>query len=315
MRTRNLVMALTTAMSLCLATGLVGCSDDDGGNNNNNVNDNTTGDHLSDEMMVTPAGDPDFTCEGETDPALVYTMETEISGIVKDFEKDWAVESVLVSVYESVDDLLDDNPYDTSAESAPNGSYTVLAPPNVQRLHFKIWDPTFTDYFVTVELNEPVAGMPPGPPQSTGKDRLVISAVTMEVVPAILGIQRIEGRGIVSGRVYDCKSDELRYAAMRAYDGPASDPDRQLLSLYEGPYRNAFYFPEGGSIPGKDPMFTDPEGRFIVANLIATPGEFVTMEFWGRYATCPDGCLVSTQEIPVLPDSIVVTDMLPLYAE
>jgi len=316
MHNRNLVGILTVAMSLFFATGLTGCSDDDGGNdNNNNDNENTTADHLSDEMLITVAGDPDFTCEGQVDPALSFTVETEISGIVRDFEEDWAVEGVLVSVYESVQDLLDDNPYDTSPASAPNGSYTVLAPPDVPRLHFKIWDPTFSDYFVTMELNEPVAGMPPGPPQTTGKDRLIISAVTMEVVPAILGIQRIAGRGIVSGRVYDCNRDELEHAAMRVYDGPASDPDRQLLSLYEGPQRNAFYFPAGGSIPGKDPMFTDPEGRFIVANLVATPGEFVTMEMWGRYAGCPDGCLVSTQDLPVLPDSIVVTDMLPLYAE
>ena len=310
MRTRNLVVVLTTVLTLCLTTGLAGCGDDDGGDNNNN---DTVADHLSDETMITPAGVPDFSCVGSADPALSYTVETEISGIVQDFEEDWAVEAVVVSVYETVADLLADEPYDTSAETGPNGSYSLLAPPNTPRLHFRIWDPTFTDYFVTLELNEPVAGMPPGPPQATGKDRIVVSAISMETVPAILGIQRIEGRGIVAGRVYDCNRDELQHAAMRAFDGPESDPDRQLISVYEGPNRNAFYFADGMPVRGQ--IFTDPEGQFITANLIATPGEFVTMEFWGRYADCPDGCLISTQQIPVLPDSIVVTDMLPLYAE
>lgn len=319
MRTRFLVAVLTATMSLCLAMGLAGCSDDDSGSNDNDNNDNdndntnTPAEHLSDEMMITPTGDPVFTCAGGSDPALAYTVETEISGIVQDFEEDWAVEGVRVSVYESLDDLLIDEPYDTSAETGPNGSYTLMAPPGVPRLQFKIWDPTFTDYFITLELNEPVAGMPPGPPQATGKDRIAVSAITMATVPAILGIQRIEGRGIVAGRVYDCNRDELRYAALRTYDGPESDSARQLLSVYDGPNRNSFYFADGMPVRGQ--MFTDPEGQFIVANLIATPGDFVTMEFWGRYAECPDGCLISTQEIPVLPDSIVVTDMIPLYAE
>jgi hypothetical protein len=312
MRTGNRVATLVAGMVVCVAALLGGCSDDDGGSNDNG-NANATPDHLSDETMVTPTGTPDFTCVGGADPAMVYTTETEISGIVQDFEEDWAVEGVCVSVFETLDDLLNDNPFDTSAETGPNGSYTLLAPANVARMQFKIWDPTFEDYFITLELNEPVAGMPPGPPQSTGKDRLVISDVTMQTVPAILGIQRVAGTGIVAGRVYDCNRDELQYAAMRAYDGPESDPARQLLSVYEGPNRNAFYFADGMPVRGQ--MFTDPEGQFLIANLAPTPGDFITMEFWGRYGDCPDGCLISTQEIPVVPDSIVVTDMLPLYSE
>ncbi len=316
MRTRNLVATLSAALFICVGVGLAGCGDDDGGTNDNNDNSNSVTEHLDTELMTTVAGTPDFAGVGSPDPALAYTVETEISGIVKDFEEDWAVEGVLVSVYESVQDLLDDNAYDTSDESAPNGSYSVMAPSGVARLHFKIWDPSSDpDYFVTIELNEAVAGLPPGPPQATGKDRLAVSAVTMATVPAILGIQRIEGRGIVSGRAFDTNGDELENAAIRAYDGPESDPDRQLLSVYEGPHRNSFYFPEGGSIPGRDPMFTDSEGRFITANLVAVEGEFITMEVWGRYDDCTDGCLVSTQQVPVLPDSIVITDMLPLYSE
>lgn len=318
MRNRNLVGVLTAALSLCLAMSLVGCSDDDGGNDNNtNVNDNNTVDHLSDEMLVTPAGDPDFSCEGQADPALSFSVETEISGIVKDYEEKWAVEGILVSVYVSVQDLLDDNPYDTSTASAPNGSYSLMAPPDVPRLHFKMWDPTFTDYIVTLELNEPVAGMPPGPPQTSGKDRWAVSELTKQTVTAVLGMPLIDGRGIVAGTVYDCNRDELENAAMRVYDGPESDPDRQMLSLFDGPNRNAFYFPPEIDIPSRDPavMFTDPEGRFLIANLVANPGEFVTMEMWGRHAGCLDGCLISTQELPVLPDSIVITDMLPLYSE
>lgn len=311
MRTRISVVALSAVLSLGLATGLAGCGDDDGGNNNN-----TTGYELSDEDLTAPAGAPDFSCEGSADPAMSYTVETEISGIVKDYKEKWAVGEVLVSVYESVQDLLDDNPYDTSTESAPNGSYSLMAPAGVPRMHFKIWDPTFTDYIVTLELNEPVAGMPPGPPQASGKDRWVVSEVTKATVTAVLGMPIIDGRGIVAGTIYDCNRDELENAAMRVYDGPESDPNRQQISLFEG-NRNSFYFPPDIDLPSRDETvrFTDPEGRFLIANLIATPGEFVTVEMWGRHAGCPEGCLVSSQEVPALPDSLVITDMLPLYAE
>ncbi|MFH2009832.1 MAG: hypothetical protein ABI333_24775 [bacterium] len=283
-----------------------------GGGGTANVCGSSTAEHLSDDMLMAQGNAPDFSCFDAADPALSFAVDTEISGIVEDFEEEWAVEGVLVAIYASLQDLLDDNPFDTSTETPPTGAYTVLAPAGVPRLFFKMWDPLGEDYFVTMELNEPVAGMPPGPPQATGKDRIIVSAVTMETVPAILGINRIDGRGIVAGRVYDCNAAEVQNAAMRAYDAPASDPNRVLLSIYEGGERNSFYFANGMPVRGQ--IFTDVEGQFITANLIATPGAAITMEFWGRWSNCPGGCLISSQEIPVLPDSIVVTDMLPLYS-
>lgn len=312
MKIRNLAATLIAALSLCLATGVTGCGDDDGTSNNN-----TSGDHLAPDMVATPSGGADFTCEGEADPALGYTVETEISGIVKEYREKNAEEGILVAVYETVQDVLDDNPYDTSAPSAPSGGYTINVPPGVPRLQFKMWDPDSTDFIVTLEFNEPVGGMPPGPPQATGKDRWVVSEATAAMVTTVLGMPLNPGLGIIAGSVYDCNRAELENVAMRVYDGPASDADRQLLSIYEGGYRNSYYFPPGGSIPSQDPdvMFTDPEGRFLIANLVPRPGEFVTMEMWGRHTDCPDGCLLSTQEIPVFPDSIAITDMVPLYSE
>jgi hypothetical protein len=249
-------------------------------------------------------------------------METEISGIVEDFEEGWEVENVIVHVYSSLQDLLDDVPFDSSAPSSPTGEYTVSVPGDVTRFHFKMVIASGTDYYQTIELNEPLAGLSPSAPTTTGKDRLIVSAVTMETVPAILGIARLSGTGIIAGKVYDCNRMEVEYAAQRAYDAGPENPARHLLSVYEGADRNSFYF--GNEMPVRNRQFTDVNGQFIIANVPYAAGTFVTMEMWGRlesdwlpsgHEDCTGGCLISIQDIPVLPDTIIVTDMSPLYAE
>jgi hypothetical protein len=317
---RSLLRGLLALTLVFAPLAVTGCGDDDD-NGNDNTND-TPADHLSEDFLSAPSGTPDYSCVGSPDPALTYTTETEISGVVEDFEEEWAVEGIIVNSYASLDDLLNDQPYDSSDPSGPTGEYTVLVPANVARIHFKMVPDSGSDYYDTIELNEPVAGMPPGPPQDSGKDRIAVSAVTMESVPAILGINRLEGTGIVAGKVYDCNRAEMEYAAQRAYDAPPDDPDRTLLSVYEGADRNSFYF--GNGMPVRNRMFTDENGQFIIANLPVSPGAFLTMEMWGRlqsdwlpagHEDCTEGCLISIQDIPILADTIVVTDMLPLYSE
>lgn len=309
---KHWILGTMFALALIGPAGL-GCGDDDGGGNQNNATV-----HLSDDLLTVAGAPADFSCIGTPDPALSFPAETEISGIVTDFEQGWAVQGIVVSVYSSLADLLAGNAYDTAAPTDPAGAYTLSAPANVTRMHFKMVPESGQEYFPTMEIEEPVAGMPPGPPQATGKDRIAVSAATMASVPAIMGIIRIEGRGIVAGRFYDCNRDEVEHGALRVFDRPEGDPARTLISIYEGANRNSFYFIDG--MPIRSQMYTDIEGQFLIANLVS--GSPVTVELWGRldpaslpggYEDCTGGCKLSTQEVPVLPDSLLVTDMIPLY--
>lgn len=296
---------------------LAACGDDDGGENTNT----NTAEHLSDNFLSDHGGAPDYSCVGEPDPSNSFDMETEISGIVEDFEEGWEVENVVVKSYGSISDMLADNPHDVSAPSSPTGEYSVNVPAGVSRFHFKMEAATGSDYYDTIELQEPIAGHYPSAPTTTGKDRIIVSAVTMESVPAILGIARLSGTGIIAGKVYDCNRMEVEWAAQRAYDSGPENPDRKLISVYEGPDRNSFYF--GNSMPVRGRMFTDVNGQFIIANVPYTAGASITMEMWGRlqslwlpagHEDCTEGCRISIQDLPVLPDTIIVTDMVPLYA-
>lgn len=303
-------------LGLLALPGWIGCGDDDGGSNSN---ENNAGPHLSADLLEAEGRDPDFSCLGEPDPANVFATDTDVTGVVEDFEEGFPVEGVTVAVFASYADLAADTPFATSAPSDINGGYTVGVPANVQRLHYKMIDPTGQDYFDTMELEDPVAGMAPDPPQTTGKDRKAVSWATVDKVPGMIGIARIEGRGIVAGTVYDCSRDHVEHAALRVYDGPASDPNRVQLSIWDGSSRNSFYFSD--DLPSRLQDFTNPEGQFLTANLV--PGGTVTLEIWGRldaawlpagYEDCAEGCLISRQEVPVFGDVIVITDMNPLYA-
>jgi hypothetical protein len=293
-----------------------GCGDDDGGTNNNS---NSEWEQLSDDTLDTASGPADYLCAGTPDPALTFAQDTDITGIVEDFEIHEPVEGIEVTVYATRADMLAGVGFDTSAPSAADGSYTVLVPAHTQRVHYKMVDPTGSNYFDTMELGDPVAGMGPGAPTTTGKDRAAISLATVDTVQLTLGMARVSGRGVIAGTVYDCGRHHVAAAGLRVYDAPASDPNRQLLSIWsnEGADRNSFYFRDG--MPSRLQHFTEYEGQVLVANLLA--GTPVTLEIWGRVEAgsspedCTGGCLIASQEVPVIADTIVITDCNPLYSD
>jgi len=306
------VILCASALTLALALG-GGCGDDDGaGQNNNNA-----WEQLSDDSVVTEAGPADYTCMGAPDPALTFTQDTEITGIVEDFEMHYPVEGIEVTVYATRADIVADIAFDVSAPSGSDGSYSVTVPADTQRVHYKMIDPTGLDYFDTMELEDPVAGMGPGAPTTTGKDRAAISLATVDTVQLTLGMSRIPGRGIIAGTVYDCLREHVAGAGMRVYDGPATDPSRQVISLWSNdtPDRNSFYFRDG--MPSRLQSYTELGGQVLVANLVT--GSPVTVEIWGRIEAgqspedCTGGCLISTQEVPVIADTVVITDLNPLF--
>ncbi len=306
------VAALTATLTAALILG-GGCGDDDGGSNNTN-----DWEQLSDDFVMTEAGAADYGCMGSADPALTFTQETEITGIVEDFEEHFPVEGIEVTVYATRADMMAGVAYDVSAPSASDGSYAVNVPADTQRVHYKMVDPTGENYFDTMELEDPVAGMGPGAPTTTGKDRAAISLTTVDTVQLTLGMSRIPGRGIIAGTVYDCAREHVAEAGLRVYDAPASDPARQLLSNWsnDGSDRNSFYFRD--SMPSRLQHYTELGGQVLVANLFA--GTPVTLEIWGRIEAgdspedCTEGCLIATQEVPVIADTIIITDLNPIYS-
>lgn len=314
MRMTAHVLAMTI-LALALAVG-AGCGDDD--DDGSNQNDNNDWEQLSDDFVLTEAGPADYNCMSSPDLALTFDQDTDITGIVEDFEMHFPVEGIEVTVYATRAHMMADEAFDVSAPSGSDGSYSVLVPAHTQRVHYKMIDPTGESYFDTMELEDPVAGMGPGTPTTTGKDRAAISLTTVDTVQLTMGMSRIPGRGIIAGTVYDCLREHVAEAGMRVYDAPASDPNRQLIALWsnDNPDRNSFYFRDG--MPSRLQSFTELGGQVLVANLVA--GSPVTIEIWGRMEAgqsptdCTEGCLIATQEVPVMADTIVITDLNPLYS-
>ena len=287
------------------------CGDDDNGNTNDI--------HLSDQDLVALNQPADFTCLDATDPAQAFPVDTQVTGVVEDFEEGSPVEGIVVSIYATRADLLADDPFDESGPTDSAGAYSILVPGGVSRVHWKSSNPAGQEHnFDTLELEDPVGGLPPENPSTVGKDRRIISAATVETVPLTLGISRVPGLGVIAGTLYDCRRRHVQNAAVRIYDGPPGDVTRTQLSVTSGQGLNTFYFYAG--MPSRLQTYTDPEGQFITANL--APGATVFVEMWGRlqasqtpagYDDCVEGCLVSVQEVPTLGDTIVITDLNPAY--
>lgn len=298
---------------LCAFALVPACGDDD--------NQNTNDVHLSGEDLLALNQPADYTCLDATDPAQAFPTDTQVTGIVEDFEEGSAVEGIVVSVYATRADLLADAPFDQSDPTDPAGAFSVLVPGGAPRVHWKSANPLGQAYhFDTIEMEDPVAGLLPDSPSTAGKDRKVVSAATVETVPLTLGISRVAGLGVIAGTLYDCRRRHVQHAAVRIYDGPASDADRVLLSITSGQGLNTFYFASG--MPSRLQEYTDPEGQFISANL--APGVTVFVEMWGRlqadqlpagFDDCTGGCPVSSQEVPVVGDTIVITDLSPSYVQ
>jgi hypothetical protein len=189
---------------------------------------------------------------------------------------------------------------DTQTSDA-NGNVTINLPAGQTRVGFKMTEADYFDTFLLNQYFDPIM-----PVQTSPSSISMVSTGTGTALPALVGITRTPGTGVLAGALRDCSGNEIsNFTATVSSTSCAGDVD-----CTESPLTGArtFYFGANG-LPARNTVepIASENGLFAVLELPVTATAYVQM--WG-YVTAADLSannlsLLSELEVPVIADNII----------
>ncbi len=237
---------------------------------------------------------PDETCLGSRKDPAPPTMDTMVSGTIKDFQDSNPVEGAIVAVYTSPQQVVDGKPATMSAPSDAMGNYTVTVPAGFYRVIFgnsggkAVSNGTMVDTIPAFELDRVFSD----------KDRVAVKTSTRDAIPSIVGITPDDTLGVIAGTVHDCNNKIIGGATISVTTTPAYDQS------------NIFYFitVNGSAFPSRNAFWTSGDPG-VYAALNVPPGTAVVTATGVVGSGAPQ--TLGSASIPVLKGSIVIADLLP----
>jgi hypothetical protein len=126
-------------------------------------------------------------------------------------------------------------------------------------------------------------------------------------LPAFIGVTRTAGLGVLAGTIRDCQNREVGGAIVTVSDVSGS-PEH-----LDGAMTYYFSAEPNNSLPVRHNLAanTNQDGRFSVLEL--QPGQSAYLQVWGfmdgQDPESDDLTLLAEIPSPILPDSVVISDM------
>lgn len=248
--------------------------------------------------MYTELGPADLSCLGmpANDPAT--TVAVALSTKVRDFQSNNPVPNSAVTVFrdQDVGSMLDAKTADGNAD------VTVTIPIGVKRFGFKMTDPTALD---TLLLNQRVNSTNPTQTLTAIQS---VSKTTATLLPALIGVSRTVGTGVLAGALRDCAGREVSN-----FIATVSSTRGSVTHLVGA---DTYYFSPSVGLPVKHNQQASgsPDGLFMIIELPATPTAFV--QVWG-YPTDADLAadqlkLIAELSTAVIADTVITGSYEPL---
>jgi hypothetical protein len=257
------------------------------------------------EDMWQEIGPADLTCLNTPSADQATTVAVALSTVVRDFQSDNLVPNAAVTAFANQDI---DAPFFTGAADG-NAAITVDIPVGTTRFGYKMVDDSSLD---TLLLNQRVD---PDNPVQTESSINSVSKSTAQTLPALIGISRTQGTGVLAGAIRDCQDREISNFIATVALNSTTDVD----AIQFAPGTDTYYFSSSVGLPVRHtqkPMGSE-DGLFMVVELAPTPTAFVTM--WG-YLTDADlasDTLTKIAELQtsVIPDTVITGSYEPLRTE
>jgi hypothetical protein len=303
---RDLTARLAFASLFTLA--LAACGDDGGGAPCESLGDVNPG--FSTPCAVTTfaedevdSGEPaDWSCLGTPTADEPTTVEITLTGVLNDFQNnDNEINEGNIEVFPGIDHgtILDmDGPTDNT------GAYTLTLPAGHTRYGFKLTAPDYEPTFLLNQYFEP----------ATAAQSLNVSGISTGIalaLPAIIGLQRTEGTGILAGAMRDCQEREV-VNAVATVSSTRGSPDHLDGAL-------TYYLDAGAGLPvrNEELIHTDSNGIFAIFELPVTSEAYI--QVWGFVddADLADGEMTLLAELaaPVVADTVITGSIEPLRTE
>jgi hypothetical protein len=221
-------------------------------------------------------GAADFSCLNTPNADLPTSVAVELTTTVLDFQSDNLVPNAEIEVFANQDTA---NPFFTTT-SDQNAVATIQLPVGTKRFGYRLTDPESLD---TLLLNQKVD--PDEMVQTEGSIRTV-SKATAATMPALIGISRTPGTGVLAGAMRDCQDREVSnfvatvVTAQGATEGTHAEIEAQNnANLVPG--TDTYYFSASVGLPVRHTQKSagSENGLFMVVELGVAPVAFV--QVWG----------------------------------
>lgn len=244
-------------------------------------------------------GPADLSCLGTPSADVATTVAVALATKVDDFQSGNAVPGTSVTVFPNQDTA---SPFGPAVVSDGNAMLTVNIPVGTKRFGFKMTNASSLD---TLLLNQTVD--PNMATQTLGHIQSV-STATAQTLPALIGVSRTSGTGILAGAVRDCAKKE-----MSNFIATVSSTDATVTHL---PGVDTYYFSASVGLPVRHSQqdFSSKNGLFMSIEMAPTPTAYV--QVWG-YKTQADLdadklSLIAQLKTAVIADVVITGSYDPL---
>lgn len=244
-------------------------------------------------------GPADLTCLNQPSADAPTAVAVALATRVDDFQSGAARPNTSVTIFKDQDTA---NPLGAAVVSDTNAMLTVNIPVGVKRFGFKMTEAGSLD---TLLLNQIVK--PNEAAQTLGHIQIV-STATAQTLPALIGVSRTAGTGILAGAVRDCAGKE-----MSNFVATVSSTDATVTHL---PGVDTYYFSSSVGLPVRHSQqdFASKNGLFMAIEMAPTPTAYV--QVWG-YKTQADFeagtlSLIAQLKTAVIADVVITGSYDPL---
>lgn len=143
------------------------------------------------------------------------------------------------------------------------------------------------------------------PPSGT-QTALSISNSTLNTVPALVGLSRQAGTGVLAGSARDCNDLTVAGVVLRIFLADGTEVPASGGRTEPG----FFYFSESTGLPAGSEEFTTSNGQFGAANLAAST-EPARLEVWGRLEAGGEIQRLGCEESSIVGDTISIINVGP----
>ena len=219
----------------------------------------------------TEIGPADLSCLGTPNADMATTVAVTLTTKVNDFQSGNAVPGTVVTAFR------DQNTADVIAgpvTSDGNANVTLMFPTGVKRFGFKMTNSNSLD---TLLLNQTLA-----PNMATQMITQIqsVSTATAQTLPALIGVSRTPGTGILAGAVRDCKGDEMsNYIATVSSTEATTSSSVDVVKHLDGVA--TYYFSPTAGLPvrHRQQAHSSKNGLFMAIEMQPTPTAYV--QVWG----------------------------------
>jgi hypothetical protein len=243
-------------------------------------------------------GPADLACLGTPAADPPTTVAVALSTVVRDFQSDNLVPNSNITVFrgQNLTDVFDTKTSDGTA------AVTIDIPTGVTRFGYKMTSDNALD---TLLLNQKVE---PSNPTQTEASIKSVSKTTAQTMPALIGVSRTPGTGVLAGAMYDCADRQISN-----FIATVSSTSGTVTHL---PGADAYYFDPTTPLPVRHTVrgSASSNGLFMVIELPVAPTAYV--QVWG-FPTDADLAsgelkLIAELQAPVIADTVITGSYEPL---